>query len=246
MPNTNEYFDGINQLSEADQPIDYTELIAEDVFVGEYPFDTILEGITEQFSSYMSTEDRTDYVDIFYRQYAESITLINDPEEEHPSEKTDALHKIVETFTNHMKNLFEERLALVIMVMEEETTDENEIEMVIRELYDYFILQAPETFHRVMVKEITYRMKEDNVQENELDTYINNALEGYSPLVLTLTPMEFINYSDSPDIYELFDDAKVVGNFLKKFSPRLYANPDYEVSLINDIIIEYTMKNKEA
>ena len=100
-------------------------------------------------------------------------------------------------------------------------------------------MNAPDTFRTVITKDIIHKLRTNNVGEENLDDFINTEMDNYSPLVLTLTPLEFIQLAEDEDLLELFNDSKVVGNFLKKFSPRLYANEEFQIDLVNDIIIEY-------
>jgi len=228
-----------NEELQEQSVVDYSEIISEAAFVGKYPYDTIVEGIRNQFASYMTIEDRTDYVDIFYDQIGASLAAAADPEEEHPKERYDAVMRILNIFVAMLSDLFEERLCLVIRDYEDEVFDHDEFEVIINQLYDFFILNAPDTFRSVITKDIIHKLRTNNVEEEKLDDFINTEMDNYSPLVLTLTPLEFIQLTEDEDLLELFNDSKVVGNFLKKFSPRLYANEEFQIDLVNDIIIKY-------
>lgn len=238
--------ESINDISEADQPVDYTELVAQDAFVGEYPYDSIMEGIKKQFSSYMSTDDRTNYVDKFYTQMHQSFGLIKDEEEDHPQEKRDVLNNILDDFVSEIHKLFEDKLSITIMDIDNEVYDQDNIEVSVRLLYEFFILNAPETFKTAIVNDAVYQMKKADVDDYGMNKFAHNVLDQYNPLVMHLSIFEFIAFAKNPDVYELFHGGDVVGNFLQKFTPRLYANDEYRINLINDIIIEYAINQKEG
>ena len=63
----------------------------------------------------------------------------------------------------------------------------------------------------------------------------------YTPL-LTMTPTEFLKYRGDDDITDLFENGVVSGNFLIKYSPKLYANDEFQVELINHIVMIQTME----
>ena len=58
--------------------IDQESIAKQIALVGEYPYDTIKDSIKDQFSNYITNEDMTDYVDIFYNELEKSYDLIND------------------------------------------------------------------------------------------------------------------------------------------------------------------------
>ena len=70
---------------------------------------------------------------------------------------------------------------------------------------------------------------------------INEMLLAYSPLVTAMGPMEFIYYNMDGNIVELFNTGRVTGNFLRKYSPKLYANEDLQMSIINNVTIAATL-----
>ena len=117
----------LNDNSAADEPVDYTELIEQEAFIGDTPYETIIEGIQDQFRNYISTEDRENYVNIFYNQLQNSYKAIDD-EEEHPQELRDALEKIHTNFVTEMNELFNRRLMLHFTCIEEEDIDYDELE----------------------------------------------------------------------------------------------------------------------
>lgn len=108
-------------ISESESTIQYTHLIEENVFIGIYPFTVILEGIQKQFEDYINMEDTTNYVDVFFNQLRNSYNAIEfDDGEEHPVEKREVLDKIYGQFVSTINNLFNVRVAINMMHVEEE------------------------------------------------------------------------------------------------------------------------------
>lgn len=216
--------------SMADQPVDYTEYIQSVVFVGEYPFDVIIEGITNQFSNYISTEDRIDYVDIFYKQYQTSLDLII--EQDFPDDAKDGLETYLNKFLATMQNLFYTKLSLTLADLEGEDLDYDESEKTIRLLYDFFILNCRKNFKTAILKSC-YSDIDPDLEDRLFYSRIREILTNYSPVIMIIGPMEFIRLcNNTNEIYELFDTGRVVGNFLRKFSPRLYQNEEFECEII--------------
>ena len=92
--------DSIVMADEIDDgiPLTYEEINKDEIFVGEIPFQVILENIEEQFSDYINQEDKVNYIDIFYEELDQSYALIKDDEEEHPEEKKEILDNLHQKF----------------------------------------------------------------------------------------------------------------------------------------------------
>lgn len=230
MMNTDE--DTLDETSLADVPVDYEEYIKDAIFVGEYPYQVILEGIRNQFSNYISTEDRNDYVDIFYTQYHESYELSED--EEHPDDVKEALESLLNHFQSTIQELFSTKLAITLMDIEGEEINNDSIEIAIRELYKFFILNARNNFRTVIASEIV-NVVNPNVSDKEYYKEIRSLLGNFSPLVVAVGPMEFLRYCKAEEIITMFDEGHVVGNFLRKYSPRLHTNEDFECEIVAHI-----------
>ena len=43
------------------------------------------------------------------------------------------------------------------------------------------------------------------------------------------------NYIKDEDMIDLFESNKVIGNFLRKYSPKLYQNEEFKIDIINNI-----------
>lgn len=243
------YQEGINSplgndpADDRDGYIDYGLMVAESVFLGDMPFVEIINGIKEQFEDYINIEDKTNYVDIFYTQLQESINATNNDEEDHPIEINEVLDNMKDTFVNIMKDLFQLRLTISIMTIDDETTPEDEIELSIRVLYEYFILGARNNFKTVIQKDMIPKI--GMIPNDQDDIYfqrVEELLREYDPIVTCITPTEFIQFTGNNDILSMYDDGQVVGNFLRKYSAKLYKNDEFKTEIINSIIITQNLK----
>lgn len=235
----------MNNQSAADEAVDYSELIAESAFLGDYPLATILEGIETQFSDYINMEDRSNYVDIFYDQLHYSYEEAH-KDLEHPQELKEALDKILDTFIDKINQLFNKRLTISINGIEGEDIDEDELEFILRRLYEFFILGARNNFKVVISSDVNYKTANIKVEDDDVAFFnkIDELLSHYSPLILEIGPMEFLKYRGDQEIYELFASGKVNGNFLRKYTPKLYQNEEFRVELINHIILTKEVKEE--
>lgn len=236
---------GMNDISSSDEPVDYSEIIEREAFLGEVPFDNIIDGIKEQFSNYIGTEDKTNYVDIFYEQIHASYNAVNnDVEEEHPAEIREALDKLLGQFVSTMKELFEQRLTISITGLEGEEVDQDEIEFELRRLYEFFIIDAKSNFKTVISRDINSKIKTVIADDRKYYSTIREMLKGYSPLVTAIGPMEFLRYSGNQDVLDMFENGNVSGNFLRKYSPKLYQFEEFEVELISHITMVQEVKEE--
>ena len=102
--------------SAGDEPIDYSELIENDAFIGEFSFDVLKEYIQDQFNDYIAMDDRTNYVDIYYEQLKRSYAAIEQDEDEiHRDELREVLDNIDNDFNSFIAHLFDQRLSLSII-----------------------------------------------------------------------------------------------------------------------------------
>lgn len=230
-------------ISESESTIQYTHLIEENVFIGIYPFTVILEGIQKQFEDYINMEDTTNYVDVFFNQLRNSYNAIEfDDGEEHPVEKREVLDKIYGQFVSTINNLFNVRVAINMMHVEEENIFDPDLEFIIRRLYEFFILGAKDNFKVVITTDVIPILKGIGDDDNHFFRTLQGALDRYSPLLTTVTPMQFIKYRGDQEIYDLFESGRVTGNFLRKYTPKLYQNEDFQVDLVNYITMVHQFK----
>lgn len=232
----NEFDTPLNDTSATVQTVDYSELIKGSTFLGEYPFDTIIEGLEEQFSDYMNLDDdNTDYVDVFYNQLDASIAAINeDEEEEHIEEKMEILTNYQNEFIDKMSELFNRRLTITFMDVDGDTRNYDDIEYVLRTAYRFFILNARQNFMDVIVSEVFPSVK-DIIEDNEYFQEVNSLVDQYSPYITTIGPVEFVKYTGDEEILSLLEEGRIVGNFLRKYSPNLRKNESFKIDIINHI-----------
>lgn len=219
--------------------MDYSEMVSDNIFIGDYPFNEILEAIDNQFSSYMTIEDKTNYVDIFYVQYKASVVAAEEDDNDfHLQEILEKLSSMKDQFIDKIFRLFEDRLTITITAVDDESTpDIDELELVIRQLYQSFILNAKENFLQAIGAHIANKVFVFSEENDE--SYFSKIKEilrtQYSPLIKCMTPTEFLKYSGNDEIDVMYNQGIVAGNFLRKYTPRLYQNEEFEVELINYI-----------
>lgn len=229
--------------STADWIGDYAEMIEQDAFEGDFPLNTIIEGITNQFNDYINMEDRTNYVDVFYTQMYKSRESVRQYDgHEHPNEIMEALDKTYTTFITTLTELFRERLTLTIADVEDGALESPDNEFVFRRLYEFFILGAKENFKSVFASDILPK-----VQGIQNDTeYFNRVQELVnlnSPLITSIGPMDFLKLRNDAEIIEMFENGKIAGNFLRKYSPKFYQNEEFLVEIINYITMIQQFKS---
>lgn len=222
--------------SEDNQTIDYTELIKDSAFLGEYPYSVIIEGLEEQFSDYIHLEDdNTNYVDVFYNQlHASYEAIMNDDAEEHPEEKKSVLDSILNRFIDKMADLFNKRLTITFMDIDGGMHNYDDIEYVLKKSYEFFILNAKKNFLNVISANV-YPQVKDIADDKEYFNKVNELVDSFSPLITSFGPIEFLNYIKDEDMIDLFESNKVIGNFLRKYSPKLYQNEEFKIDIINNI-----------
>lgn len=230
----------LENVQEDVSPLDHEELIENTVFLGEYPFDIILEGIQNQFSNYMNLEDKTNYVDIFYNQLHKSYNEIDLNDEDFdvmddPEECKKILERFYDQFISKIRDLFNVRLAISIADLEDEEPDGPDVEYIVRRLYEFFILGAEINFKVVIGSDVEGKIKDISTDEREYFKTLNQLLEIYNPILTTISPTQFLQYRGEREIYDLFENGRVTGNFLRKYTPKLYQNEGFKIDLINYI-----------
>jgi hypothetical protein len=227
---------------EDDKPVDRSDIIQDRAFRGEYSYDTIIEGITNQMSDYMNLEDDTDYVSEFYNQFYDSYDFIlNDDQEEYKDDAIEYIFGLKDKFTDFIRIIMEKRLNISI---DEDKVDAVDMEWTIRHLYEFFIIGARENFKTCISKDVIERISnDDELDDKEYFQTIDSLMDLYTPL-LQMTPTEFLKYRGDEEVIKLFDTGMVSGNFLRKYSPKLYANEEFKVELINHITMIEQFKDE--
>lgn len=238
VDNDNDNNDALNDASLSDEPVSYTEYISPVALVGKYPFEVIIEGLRNQFANYISTEDRNDYVDIFYEEYNNALKLKY--EQDFPEEYTEAVNKYMDNFLAVIYELFSTKLAITLTELDDSAPTSDSVEMSIRKLYTFFILNARDTFKKIITKAVINKI-DPSLDNRAFYAAVRKEIEPYSSAIVIIRPTEFLAMCGETDIINMFNTGIVSGNFLRKYTPRLYKNEEYECELIAHItsIIEY-------
>lgn len=229
--------DEIPLVEEVETVTDYATMIEDSVFLGSMPFDTICRGIKTQFEDYINMVDRTNYVDVFYEEFNVSyMEAIADEGNDHQAEVFEALKNMKSRFETMMFELFEGRLTLSINTVDDASTEEDELEFVIRKLYDFFIINARENFKQTIASNILEKISgSTNLDDADYFAMIDHELQDWDPLVRAVQPDEFIKMLHQDEVMELFDDGDVTGNFLRKYSAKLYQNEEFKIEIVSYI-----------
>ena len=207
----------------------YSDIYGEGVFEGTTPFESILEGIEDQFADYVNLIDRTNYVDIFYKQYYASLDILNNDDSiEYPQDLKDKLDQMYNQFIGTLQQLFESRLTITIPVIEEGHLYRNEVEPILRKLYEFFILSARTNFKIVIGKDLL-----EFIECSDVEYDLEVKMDDYSPFFKSITPLRFLDIRKDTEISEMFNENQFVGNFLRKYSPKLYQNEDLKSEILN-------------
>jgi hypothetical protein len=230
-------------VNEAPPSVEYTQLIEQHAFLGTYPFDVIMEGIQKQFEDYINMDDPVNYVDIFYNQlHASHNKVQQDDGEEHPNEIKEVLDRIYLKFVGTINNLFNQRIAIGITPIEEESLYSPDLEFIIRRLYEFFILNAKTNFKVVIASNMLPSLNNIGDDDNQFFKTVQELIDEYNPLISSVPPMKFLQYRGDQDICDLFENGIVTGNFLRKYTPKLYQNEDFQVEIVNYITMIHQFK----
>ena len=216
--------------------VNIKDLIRERAFMCARPPETLFEEIEKQFEDYINMEVEVNLVDYFYSSLARSYDRVNsDDSEEYPNEIREVLDSIHQEFIDLMQRLFADRLTIGISDLEAEVIKRDDLEFIIRRLYEFFILGARLNFKTVISKHISSKLENFTGDESAYFIEIQKLIEDYSPLISTMTPSQFLLYREDKEIIDLFENSQITGNFLRKYSPKLYQNEEFTVELINHI-----------
>lgn len=234
-PGTQIQWTDSEQHTDSNEEVDYLAIIANNAFQGDIPYETIIEGLEAQFSDYINIEDKTNFVDIFYNQLHSSFEIVySNDEEEHRAELIEALNNLQDDFINKIAELFEQRLTVTFIDLANDNLDYNDVEFVLRRSYEFFILGAKDNFKTVISLYVFPKVK-DIVDDKEYFKMVRELVSSFNPLITSFGPIEFLQYRGEKEILEMYENGKIVGNFLRKYSPKLYDNEEYECEIINHI-----------
>jgi hypothetical protein len=219
---------------ENDQITDFSEIIEERSFLGEYPIHVIFENIQKQFEDYINTGDDNNYVDIFYNQLALSFEKIEiDESESHPEEIRDVLYTRYHQFAEFIQ--LQCKTHLLITFPDTDNMHSDDLEFMIRRVYEFFILRAKNNFKVAISNDVISRIQDKNIPQDELFHELQEMINDYSPLINSINCIQFMQSIGDKEMCEMFESGQFNGNFLKKYSPRFYQNDDFVVEVVNYI-----------
>ena len=226
--------------------IDQESIAKQIALVGEYPYDTIKDSIKDQFSNYIKNEDMTDYVDIFYNELEKSYDLINDDNSDLVLDNRDLLGDVLngmnDDFISFMKELFYQYMTITFSDIEEEDYDYENIKNELSVAYDFFILNAKNNFKKAISNDILVRIKSETFNsDDEYYKRINELMSLYTPLIAAISPLNYIRYIGDDNMLDLFENGSISGNFLRKYSPKLYQNEEFKIEIITNVTMLYDL-----
>lgn len=227
-----EYNEGIEEVV-----VDHSVLVKNVAMIGEYPYEELVETIQTQFEDYITIEDTTNCVDILFTQLKNSYEYYElNEKEEYPEDYKQSLDNIYENFIALMQRLFGLRLLISIPMLDNDNIYHPSVEVIIRKLYEFFILNARENFAYVITKELLKKTSSTIT----LDAFYD-MLDDYSPFIKTISAEDFLKLAGDSEIVTMFDDNSFTGNFLRKYTPKLYQNHDLCVDIVSRINTERKM-----
>lgn len=238
--------------SNAEVAASYQDTIRSSVFIGEMPFESIMESIEAQFNDYVGTDDTTDYVFMFYNNLDSSYT-IGTSDELFAAEHIELLDNIHDEFVTQMNELFNKRIGISIVDIDNENlSNREELESIISILYKFFILNARKNLTSVITSLVRSEMTKTTIISENYQKELDRLVNQYSGLITSIGASEFLELAKAGEISKLYAEGKVSGNFLRKFSAKLYQNEDvavnikYSVDLINKLVYGVKNRNPES
>lgn len=222
----------------------FNYLLQDTVFFGDYPLEDLKLRIKEQFENYISMEDDSNFFEIALNSFQYSLEVIEVEFDEYTLERKELLSNMYLDFINYIINLIEEHLTVSIPDYETGLLSRAEAEYIINEVYKYFILKARKNFKKVITNELKGQLKslEDNATK-----YLEKAQEiilNYGGIITQVSLPQFLQITKAEQIYELYENGQIIGNFLRRYSPRLYKHPDYLVEILNQLMIQLYFKDE--
>ena len=226
------------EYRDEDYLLGFQDVMYERCFIGDVPFKIILESLETQFNDYINLDDKTNYVDIFYSQLEASYKYIEEDIGTDVDEYKNMLDRIRQEFYDFISQQFQQRLLITIMELDNDAFNKDRADYIIRKIYKYFILNARQNFFKLITNDILSKVKTVQLDDDNFQQLIETLLNEYSPMITSVGPLEFLRQTDGNDIAELLENNEISGNYLKKYSCKLYKNEDFEVEIINEIIMQ--------
>ena len=228
------------------------DVAKENAFRGDYPLEDIFEELTNQFSNYIQLDasDRTNYVEIFFKQLKESMDEIIEEDGDLLEDQIEYLDIVYNYFVDLISTLFQRRLCISLNFLETNPYDSNTYDM-LSILYKYFILDARKNFKTYFTERALIAMKVGNPDQTNLVAAVYDILDDMDhTLIVDGMVEEFIqrvtDKSTADTVYGYFEENIISGNFLIRYSPRFYQNTDLLADIADDVITMYQYhKEKE-
>ena len=228
------------------------DVAKENAFCGDYPVEDIFEELTNQFSNYIQLDasDRTNYVEIFFKQLKESMDEIIEEDGDLLENQLEYLDIVYNYFVDLISTLFQRRLCISLNFLETNPYDSNAYDM-LSILYKFFILDARKNFKNYFTERALLTMKKSNADQTNLVATAYNILDDMDhTLIMDGMVEDFIrkatDKSTADTIYGYFEENIISGNFLIRYSPRFYQNTDLLADIADDVITMYQYhKEKE-
>ena len=203
-----------------------------------------MESITKQTEDYINLDDELNYVDVFYQEWESSMKAAETSTDLNGDELKEVLNDMRAKFEFSVAELLSSRLAISIPAIESDVADLTNIDEIIREVYTYFILGANDNFRRAIIADISSKHKTVKDSEENIIKLVQSMLGAYSPIVREMSPQDFLKYTKAENIITMYDEGKISGNFLRKYSCKLYQNEAYEANLVVDIVNAILIKEE--
>ena len=222
----------------------FNYLLQDTVFFGYYPIDDLKLRIKEQFENYITMEDDTNFFEIALNSFQYSLEVINVEFDEYTLERKELISNMYLDFINYIIELIETNLTISIPNYELGLLTRTETEYILNEIYKYFILKARKNFKKVITAELKGQL--ESLEQNPTK-YLEKAQEiimNYGGLISQVDIEQFLQITKAETIYDLYDSGEIIGNFLRRYSPRLYRHPDYLVEILNQLMIQLYFKDE--
>lgn len=221
----------------------FNYLLEDTIFFGDYPLIDLEDRIKTQFETIIALEDDTNFFQIALNSFRYSLEVINVEFDEYTLERREILTSKYYQFINFMIELIEEKLTISIPDYESGMLLKDEIEYVIDQIYKFFVLKGRKNFKKVIATQIGRQLKPF---ENDPTTYLEKAqeiIQDYFGIITKIDCEQFLAILKADEIWELYETGVIVGNFLRKYSARLYRHHDFIVEILNQIMINLYFKD---
>ena len=230
--------DFIDEYDEELEIVSFQDALRSTVFFSDYDLDVLEEFIEDQFTNYTKGEDTTNYFEDTIQAFKYSEEVIEVEFDEYTQERRQALTEMYDEFIDFMVLLIEKKLKISIPDYEPERLPKEDLEYIIDEIYKFFILNARKNFRTFITNSVIEELSDELIKDS--GEYYNRATEVIQNYfsILPITPEEFLLKLKQDQLLELYSDGRIAGNFLQKYSPKLYRHDDLLVDILTQIMIK--------